>query len=110
MTWVWSVKTLPCNGFGAIVAPWIIEHRKEWVETEKPEENIQDLGQEIVIIVDNASFHKRKDVLAKIEAEMPNIRLEFLPPYSQDFNLIELVWHSAKEYIAHRLFESVNQL
>jgi transposase len=68
------------------------------------------LGQEIVIIVDNASFHKRKDVLAKIEAEMPNIRLEFLPPYSQDFNLIELVWHSAKEYIAHRLFESVNQL
>jgi transposase len=83
---------------------------KEWVETEKPEENIQDLGQEIVIIVDNASFHKRKDVLAKIEAEMPNIRLEFLPPYSQDFNLIELVWHSAKEYIAHRLFESVNQL
>jgi hypothetical protein len=23
---------------------------------------------------------------------------------------IELVWHSAKEYIAHRLFESVNQL
>jgi transposase len=49
------------------------------------------LGQEIVIIVDNASFHKRKDVLAKIEAEVLNIRLEFLPLYSQDFNLIELV-------------------
>ena len=41
---------------------------------------------------------------------MPNIRLEFLPPYSPDLNLIELVWHSAKEYIAHRLFESVEQL
>jgi transposase len=41
---------------------------------------------------------------------MPNIRLEFLPPYSPDFNLIELVWHSAKEYNAHKLFESVNQL
>ena len=63
-----------------------------------------------MIIVDNASFHKRKDVLAKIEAEMPNIRLEFLPLYSPDFNFIELVWHSAKEYIAHKLFESVNQL
>ena len=25
-------------------------------------------------------------------------------------SLIELVWHSAKEYIAHRLFESVEQL
>ncbi len=41
---------------------------------------------------------------------MPNIRLEFLPPYSPDFNLIELVWHSAKEYIDRKLFESVNQL
>jgi transposase len=68
------------------------------------------LGSKIVIILENASFHKRKDVLAKIEAEMPNIRLEFLPLYSPDFNFIELVWHSAKEYIAHKLFESVNQL
>ncbi|RCJ15123.1 transposase [Nostoc sp. ATCC 53789] len=64
----------------------------------------------IVIILDNASFHKRKDILVRIKAEMPNIILEFLPPYSPDYNLIELVWHSAKEYIAHRLFESVSQL
>ncbi len=34
----------------------------------------------------------------------------FLPPYSPDFNIIELVWHSCKEYIAHRLFQSVEQL
>lgn len=33
-----------------------------------------------------------------------------MPPYSPDYNLIELVWHSAKEYIAHRLFQSVEQL
>ncbi|BAZ84068.1 transposase [Dolichospermum compactum NIES-806] len=38
-------------------------------------------------------------VLALIESEMPNIILEFLPRYSPDYNLIELVWHSAKEYI-----------
>lgn len=25
-------------------------------------------------------------------------------------NLIELVWHSCKEYIAHRLFQSVDEL
>jgi transposase len=35
---------------------------------------------------------------------MPNIILEFLPPYSPDYNLMELVWHSAKEYIANKLF------
>ena len=84
--------------------------KQEWVETEKLVEDFQDLGPKILIVLDNASFHKRKDILVQIEAEMPNIRLEFLPPYSPDFNLIELVWHSAKEYIAHRLFESVEQL
>jgi len=41
---------------------------------------------------------------------MPNLHLEFLPTYSPDYNLIELVWHSAKEYIAHRLFTSIEEL
>jgi transposase len=41
---------------------------------------------------------------------MPNLVLEFLPPYSPDFNIIELVWHSCKEYIDPRLFHSVDQL
>ncbi len=27
-----------------------------------------------------------------------------------DYNLIELVWHSAKEYIAGRLFKSIEEL
>lgn len=46
----------------------------------------------------------------KIAREMPNLILEFLPAYSPDYNVAELVWHSAKEYLAHRLFESVEQL
>ncbi len=83
---------------------------QEWIEQGNKVENFINFSAKIVIILDNASFHKRKDILEKIEAEMPNIILEFLPPYSPDYNLIELVWHSAKEYIAHRLFESVEQL
>ncbi len=83
---------------------------KEWVELGNSEEEFRERGPKLVIILDNTSFHKKKDILEKIEAEMLNIRLEFLPAYSPDFNLIELVWHSAKEYIAHRLFESVEQL
>ena len=83
---------------------------KEWIELGNSENEFEESGPKLVIILDNASFHKKKEILEKIEAEMPNIRLEFLPPYSPDFNLIELVWHSAKEYIAHRLFESVEQL
>jgi len=84
--------------------------RQEWIEAGNKPENFPNNSAKIVIILDNASYHKRKDILARIEAEMPNIILEFLPPYSPDYNLIELVWHSAKEYIAHRLFESVEQL
>ncbi len=49
-------------------------------------------------------------MLAEVETNLPNIQLYFLPPYSPDSNLIKLVWHSAKEYIAHRLFQSVEQL
>ncbi len=83
---------------------------QEWIEKGNTVESFNDCAAKIVIILDNASFHKRKDILERIEKEMPNIILEFLPPYSPDYNLIELVWHSAKEYIAHRLFESVEQL
>ena len=86
---------------------WLL---KEWIEQGNKIDDFKKSSAKIVIILDNASFHKRKDILEKIEAEMPNIILEFLPPYSPDYNLIELVWHSAKEYIAHRLFESVEQL
>lgn len=83
---------------------------EEWAASGNRSENFASSGMKIVIILDNASFHKKKDILAKIAAEMPHIILEFLPAYSPDYNLIELVWHSAKEYIAHRLFESVEQL
>jgi hypothetical protein len=47
--------------------------KQEWVKTGKSPEKFQELGLKIVIVLDNASFHKRKDILAQIEAEMPNI-------------------------------------
>jgi hypothetical protein len=63
---------------------------QEWIEQGNKIERFKDDSAKIVIILDNASFHKRQDILKKIEAEMPNIILEFLPPYSPDYNLIEL--------------------
>lgn len=84
--------------------------KQEWIEQGNKIETFNDCSAKIVLILDNASFHKKGDVLERIAAEMPKLVLEFLPPYSPDYNLIELVWHSAKEYIAHRLFESIEQL
>jgi len=82
--------------------------KQEWIEQGNVAEEFQDV--KIVIVLDNASYHKRKDVIEKITNDLPNIILEFLPPYSPDLNIIELVWHSCKEYIAHRLFKSTDEL
>ena len=84
--------------------------KKEWLAQGKPESEFQELGPKILIVLDNASYHKKKTTLEEIEEKLPNIQLYFRPEYSPDFNLVELVWHSAKEYIAHRLFKSVEEL
>ena len=84
--------------------------KEEWVGKGNRAEDFISQGPTILLILDNASFHKKTEISATIEQELPNIQLEFLPTYSPDYNLIELVWHSAKEYIAGRLFESVDQL
>jgi len=42
------------------------------------------------VILDNASYHKHKDVIEKIEQELPSLSLEFLPAYSPDLNLSNL--------------------
>ena len=84
--------------------------KHEWIGQGHSGDQFQQQGPKIVMILDNASYHKRLDKRSRITKELPNIVLEFLPTYSPDFNLIELVWHSCKEYIAHRLFTSVDEL
>ncbi len=84
--------------------------KEEWIKKGNQADDFVTKGPQILLILDNASFHKRNDITEIIEQELPNIQLEFLPAYSPDYNLIELVWHSSKEYIAGRLFETVDEL
>lgn len=84
--------------------------KKEWIEQGNIEAEFKEKGPKILIILDNASYHKKKTTLKDIKEKCSNLQLDFLPEYSPDFNLVELVWHSAKEYIAHRLFQSVKEL
>ena len=46
---------------------------QEWRERGNQAEKFAESGLKIVIILDNASFHKKKDILMKIKAEMPHI-------------------------------------
>ena len=52
--------------------------------------------QSCVIVMDNASFHKRADMIRAIK--QAGHRLLFLPPYSPDLNPIEKKWAQAKAF------------
>ena len=52
------------------------------------------LPEKSVIIMDNASFHKKKDIPSLIERA--GHTLEYLPTYSPDLNPIEHKWAQAK--------------
>ena len=51
----------------------------------------------MVVIIDNASFHKSKKIAELIEAA--GCRIIFLSPYSPDFNPIEHHWTAVKNAI-----------
>ena len=51
----------------------------------------------MVLVIDNARFHKSKKVVQLIEAV--GCRIIFLPPYSPDLNPIEHHWTAVKNAI-----------
>jgi len=50
-----------------------------------------------LVIYDNISFHKNKEVIALIQSS--GARVEFLPGYSPDLSPIELMWSKIKHYL-----------
>lgn len=68
---------------------------EDWFEFEL----IPLLPENALVIMDNASFH-RKDVLFDI-AYRYNVNLLFLPPYSPEFNPIEHSWANFKEWLCY---------
>jgi transposase len=64
-----------------------------------------------VVVLDNLAAHKQPDVRAAIE--QAGARLRFLPPYSPDFNPIELAFAKLKAFlrtIRPRTFDHVCEL
>ena len=70
------------------------------------------LPKNAVIVMDNATFHKRKDIIDAIQNKGHIV--EFLPPYSPDLNPIEKKWAQAKairrkfNYSPQQLFAESN--
>jgi transposase len=52
-----------------------------------------------VLVLDNASIHRAACVLARQPAwAARGLRLQFLPAYCPELNLIEILWHRCKHY------------
>ncbi|RKL85741.1 transposase [Moraxella catarrhalis] len=56
---------------------------------------LSELPQNSVIVMDNATFHKRQNIQSLIEDAGHTIL--WLPPYSSDLNLIEKTWAWVKQ-------------
>jgi transposase len=64
-----------------------------------------------VVVLDNLAMHRQPEVQAAIEAV--GARLRFLPPYSPDFNPIELAFSKLKAFLRAarpRSFDQVVEL
>jgi len=61
---------------------------------------------EIVIIMDQAGWHKSKDLIVP-----GNIDIIYLPPYSPELNPIERLWKYLKtNYIHNHVFDSLKHM
>ena len=67
-----------------------------------------------VVILDNAPIHKSKKFKAKmIEWREKDVLVYFLPPYSPELNLIEILWRRIKyqwiPFDAYRCFQNLKE-
>lgn len=68
-------------------------------------------GRKIYLIVDNARYHRTKEIHRWLKANTEKIEVHFLPPYSPEFNPVELVWKETKKRTTHnRYFPSLTVL
>ena len=82
---LFSVGLFKCNINSAVFGKWI-EHYL-----------LPNLNTKTIIVMDNATFHKNKNILKMIKDKGHIV--EFLPPYSPDLNPIENKWSEKKAYI-----------
>lgn len=88
--------TIAAIGLRGVSAPWLFEGAMTTLafETYVKAELAPTLHHGDIVLVDNLSAHKSAEAHRLIA--MRGARLEFLPPYSSDFNPIELCWSKVK--------------
>lgn len=83
-------------GWKEVTAPWIFEGPINRIAFEAyvRSQLLPTLCPGDILVLDNLSAHTGETIRQLIEAQ--GVRVEFLPPYSPDFNPIELCWSKVK--------------
>jgi transposase len=70
------------------------------------------LEKDVFVLIDNASVHRSEEFMENIETwEQRGLHIQFLPPYSPELNLIEIVWRKIKyEWIPFSAYDSFSNL
>ena len=67
--------------------------------------------EKVILVLDNASYHKSKATLAALSLFEPRVRVVWLPKYSPDLNPIERFWRHLKDLVAaNKLDQSLDNL
>lgn len=90
-----TLSLFPCSVNSDVFYAWLTQ------------DLLPKLSSGAVIVMDNATFHKRDDMLNAIRDD--GCIAEFLPPYSPDLNPIEKKWAQAKS-IRRKLRCSIDEL
>ena len=64
---------------------------------------LKEVPRGCTIIMDNASFHRKRELLKRIKKARRKINLLFLPAYSPDLNPIEKSWANMKRKLRDTL-------
>jgi len=70
----------------------------------------QDAGKPIIVIADNASYHKSKKTQKFAKDSKGEITLAYLPPYAPELNPDEQVWNHAKRALGKLFIGSKDEM
>ena len=97
--------------FGALGRDRIRVKAVERTNSETFVEFLKELRQEygrLVILLDNASYHRYRAVDEFVKSTCGEIKLAHLPPYAPQLNPVEIQWRVLKEMLAGKHIESTD--
>ncbi len=100
------------NTGGLFTSEYTTFNYETFIASIKEYMKVKPSEKQIVVVLDNASWHKKGVRLLKEENYLPGkLEFLFLPAYSPDFNPIERVWKITRRKRTHnRYFESLINL